>query len=434
MGEMPNASKRKSPKPLTAAFVRTVTQKGKFHDGQGLGLFLLVDSNGRKFWVQRIVIEDKRHELGLGGFPLISLAEAREKAFEIKREVRAGRNPIKERLKQHDGMTFAEAAAEYVPKKILEFKNEKHAQQYENSLKKHVFPHIGNLDVSEITTTNVKDVLEPIWYKNTETASRVRGRIEAVLSWAKVAGYRQGENPAAWNDNLKQMLPSPAKIRQVDHMPAIPVAQAPEWWAMLGARKGVSALALRFLTLTAARSVEARGALWSEIDFEKRIWSVPAWRMKMKVAHVVPLSEEACQLLEDAPRIEGTDFVFPGLSKDEISDNTMRKCMRDMHEAKVKEEARSGVDATGYVDAISGKIAVPHGLRSTFRDWATEFEHDDTMAEISLAHKVGNETENAYRRSNLLERRRALMDEWARYLNSHGDPSFTPRYGIRGRH
>jgi integrase len=406
---------RQTGKALTAAFMRTVARPGKYHDGGGLGLYLRVDTNGARFWVQRIFIRGKRRELGLGSPPLVPLAAARDRAVENKRLVRAGGDPLAEKRIARDTLTFAEAMERYLAVKLAEFRNEKHCKQWRATLDKYAFPVIGAMPVETIAMRDVLRVLEPIWGTKTETASRLRGRIEAVLSWATVAGHRAGDNPARWKGNLDQMLAKPGKVAKARHWPALALDDVPHWWRDLAKRDGMATAALRFVCLTAARSGEVRLASWAEIDLETALWVVPGERMKAEREHRVPLSPEAVALLRDLPRLEGSEFVFFAARGGALSDMSISAVMRRMHEAEVK------TGGEGYVDPRSRRPAVPHGLRSTFRDWAAEYGYERDMAEIALAHTVGSTVERAYRRSDMLERRRAMMTAWSAFLRGEAE-------------
>jgi integrase len=410
---------RKPQKALTARLVETVTQPGKYFDGNGL--YLRVQPNGAKQWVQRITINGKRCELGLGSPPAIPLAENKAAAME-------GRNPLQERREAREALTFDAAVERYLATKLSEFRNAKHKAQWRSTLDTYASPVLGQKRVRDITLQDVLRVLEPIWQTKTETASRLRGRIEAVLSWATVAGHRAGDNPARWKGNLSEILPKPAKVAKADNQPALALADAPRWWAELSRREGVAARALQFLTLTAARSGEVRGMTWDELDFgggdktdfsdrtppatsaTSATWNIPAARMKAGRPHRVPLPPEAVALLEGLPRMAGSPYVFPAERGGMLSDMTLSAVMRRMQEAEEK------AGRPGFLDPTSKRPAVPHGLRSTFRQWAAERGYPRDMAELALAHRVGDETERAYQRSDMLERRRDMMAAWAAFL------------------
>ena len=401
---------RRAEKVLTAALVRSVQEPGKYHDGGGLGLFLRVDPNGARFWVQRVTIRGKRRELGLGSPPLVPLAEAREKATANKRLARDGGDPLAEKRKARDVLTFGQAVDRYLEHKLSEFRNDKHRKQWRSTLDTYAAPVLGARPVAEIETRDVLRVLQPIWSDKTETASRLRGRIEAVLSWATVAGHRAGDNPARWGGNLSELLAKPGKVAKATNHAALSLADAPRWWADLAKREGMAARALQFLAMTVARSGEVRGMTWAEVDLDKALWIVPAARMKAGREHRVPLTREAVELLQALPRMAGSPYVFFAPQGGMLSDMTLSAVMRRMQET----EERAG--RAGYLDPRSGRPAVPHGLRSTFRDWAAEQGFDRDMAEMALAHTVGSEVERAYRRTDMLEKRRTMMAAWQGFL------------------
>ncbi len=408
---------RKPQKTLSPRFVETVTEPGKHFDGQGL--FLRVQPNGAKQWVQRITIRGKRCELGLGSPPAISLATARQMALENRGKAMLGGDPLQERREARSGLTFEVAMADYMAAKLDEFRNEKHKKQWRATLDTYARPVLGPKLVSEITVQHILKVLEPIWQTKTETASRLRGRIENVLSWATVAGHRTGDNPARWKGNLSELLPKAAKVAKSDNQPALALGDVPRWWAELAQRDGMAARALEFLTLTASRSGEVRGMTWDEIDFGPEgaatlattaTWTVPASRMKAGRAHRVPLTPEAVAILKALPRRKDSPYVFHALKGGQLSDMTLSAVMRRMQETEVK------AGRLGFLDPQNKRPAVPHGLRSTFRQWAAEQGFPRDMAELALAHFVGTEVERAYQRSDMLERRRAMMAAWAALL------------------
>ncbi|MGA0615571.1 tyrosine-type recombinase/integrase [Paracoccus sp. KR1-242] len=380
------------------------------------GLLIQVTPNGAKSWLLRTTIAGERRELGLGAYPETGLARARDKAREVKDAIREGRDPIAERKatraaakRKRDRITFAQAVDEYLGGKLDEFRNEKHRKQWRATLDTYAAPVLGSMAVADIAVDDVKQALEPIWTSKTETATRLRGRIEAVLSWATVAGHRSGDNPARWKGNLSELLPKPSRVASKDNQPALAIDDAPAWFKALQGMEGTAARALEFLTLTAARSGEIRGATWDEIDLEARIWTIPAERMKAGREHRVPLSGRAVAVLETMERREGVPYVFAALRGGMLSDMTISAVMRRMDEAKPKT----------WIDPRSKRPAVPHGMRSTFRDWAAErTDYPRDMAEIALAHNVGSAVERAYRRGDMVEKRRALMDAWAAHVVS----------------
>lgn len=404
----PGTGTRQPEKQLTAAEVRTA-EPGKHFDGHGL--FLRVEPNGSRRWVQRIVIRGKRSELGLGSYPLVSLAHAREQALDNRRIARMGGDPLAEKRARAEIPTFAEAVDKFLTSKLDEFRSEKHRAQWRSTLDTYAAPVLGDKLVSDIGFREVVRVLEPIWRDKTETATRLRGRIEAVLGWATVSGYLSGDNPARWKGNLDALLPKPGKVATTANHPALALDQAAAWFAALRKREGMAARALEFLALTAARSGEVRGALWSEFDLEAGLWNVPASRMKAQREHRVPLTAELVAMLKALPTMEQSPFVFFAPRGGMLSDMSLSAVMRRMQEAEV------AADRPGYLDPRSGRPAVPHGLRSTFRDWAAErTDYPRDMAEMALAHTVGSDVERAYRRGDMLEKRRAMMAAWGRFL------------------
>lgn len=383
------------------------------------GLLLQITPNGGRTWLLRVSVGGKRREIGLGGFPDVTLAQARDRARETKAAIRRGVDPVEERkavrsalaAAQRRGLTFADATDRCLAAKLDAFKNAKHRQQWENTLKSYAMPQLGQMSVDEIVVQDVLRVLEPIWQVKTETAKRLRGRIEAVLSWATVAGHRTGDNPARWAGNLKELLPAPSKVAKKEHHPAVQVDDAPRWFAAIRGRVGISARALELTVLSAVRSKEVRGARWEEIDFENGIWIIPSTRMKAKREHRVPLASQALALLESLPRFEGNPLVFPSPRGGEMSDMTLSAAMKRLHIANLAD------GGPGFVDRISKRPAVPHGLRSTFRDWVAERTHfPGDMAEIAIAHKVANAVEASYRRGDMMEKRRQMMAAWENFL------------------
>lgn len=414
-----NRTTPKKAKELGPLQVRRLTHPGTkgnaaFAVGGVDGLQLQITPTGARSWLLRMVVGGRRRNIGLGPYPDVTLAQARERAREARDLVRQGIDPVEQKraaraaleAQQKRGLTFADAMDRLAETKQQEFRSEKHAKLWRSSLDLYAVPALGKMLVSDIGREDVLRALEPIWTTKTDTAKRLRQRIEAVLSWATVAGRRDGENPARWKHNLDAFLPSPSKIAKTSHQPALALADAADWFSDLREREGTATRALEFLALTAARSGDVRGATWAEIDLTAALWSIPADRMKAEREHRVPLTAEAVALLKALPRMADNPLVFPAARGGALSDAALSACMKRIS------EAREG----GYADPKSGRPAVPHGLRSTFRDWAAERGYERDMAEIALAHVVGNEVERAYRRSDMLERRRAMMGAWARFL------------------
>lgn len=391
----------------------------------GDGLYLQVSESGAKSWIYRFQLNGKRREMGLGSLADVSAKEARRRAAEARALVHSKVDPLERRKQQAQAaaqraaqvaagaITFKKVSLEYIEANRAGWKNVKHVRQWENSLATYAYPVMGDTPVGEIDTTMVLEVVNPIWLTKTETAKRLRSRIELVLSYAKVKGYRSGDNPAIWRGHLDNVLPEPGKIAPHDPQPALPYTQVSEFMEKLRQREGTTMLCLEFLILTASRSNEASGARWSEINEEARVWSIPASRMKGRKAergpHRVPLSDAVMAVLEKAKAIRQNDYVFPGdrVGKPVRGDGllTLIKRMND-------DRAKAGFGK--WVDAHSGREIVTHGFRSSIRDWAAEVTHyPREMAEMALAHVVENKVEAAYRRGDMFEKRRQLMADWA---------------------
>lgn len=379
------------------------------------GLLLQVTPSGSRSWLLRCIVGAKRRHIGLGSYPSVTLGQARDRARDARDQIWQGIDPVEHKrtakaqliTSQKRGLTFEVAMERFLEIKLKEFQNDKHCKQWRASLDAYAVPALGGMMVSKITVADVQRALEPIWGSKTETASRLRGRIEAVLAWATVAGHRQGDNPARWRGNLDAVLPKPSRISKTTHHPALSLEQAASWFKDLQSRSGTATRALEFMALTVARSGEIRGATWPEIDFDNRLWIIPAQRMKARSEHRVALTDEAVGLLRDLPKFEGSSFVFPAVRGGQLSDAALSACMRRINNACVG----------GYQDSRSGRPAVPHGLRSTFRDWAAEqTNYPREMAEIALAHTVGSTVERAYRRGDMLDKRRQMMAAWGRFL------------------
>ncbi|QOL82661.1 tyrosine-type recombinase/integrase [Pseudooceanicola spongiae] len=409
--------------PRIAKELSAITVRNLAHPGHGgnvahavggvTGLYLQITPNGARSWLLRYVVNGSRHSMGLGPFPEVTLARAREKARDAREMIRAGGDPLCEKRVAQEArraqVTFADAADETVKAKSGGFRNEKHKKQWRSTLDTYAAPVLGDMPVTDITVDDIKRVLEPIWTTKTETATRLRGRIEAVLAWATVHGHRTGDNPARWKGNLDASLPKPKKGSKVKNHPALTLDDAPAWFADLRKRDGFASRALEFTVLTAARSGEVRGATWDEIDLVAGVWTIPAERMKAEKEHRVPLNVAAKALLEGMDRMGDSPYLFPALRGGALSDMALSACMKRINEAR----------DSGYLDARSKRPAVPHGLRSTFRDWAAErTEYPAEMAEMALAHQVGSAVERAYRRSDMMEKRRHMMEDWADFLGA----------------
>lgn len=425
-------------KELSALEVKRLSHAGgksnvTFAVGGVSGLLLQVTPKGGRTWLLRTQCGDKRREIGLGGFPDVPLSLARERAREAKEEIRRGIDPVETKkaakaalvTSQRNELTFSAAMEKYLDAKMEAFQNSKHRAQWRSTLETYAKPTLGNLPVSIINVRDVLSVLEPLWSSKTETASRLRGRIEAVLSWATVAGHRAGDNPARWAGNLKELLPAPAKIGTRENQPALSLAEVAHWFSALKTREGMSARALEFLALTALPSGPIRGTRWSEIDFKTAMWIIPAQRMKSKRELRVPLSPAAINLLRGLPKVAGSDLVFPAPRGEELGDMSLSAVMRRMQvaeQARLNEADRKAgkevpAGLRGFLDSQTKRPAVPHGLRSTFRDWVAErTTYPGEMAEVALAHKISNAVEAAYRRGDMLEKRRGMMTAWADFI------------------
>jgi integrase len=405
---------------LSALQVRRLSKPGLHAVGGVPGLYLWVSENQGRSWILRVKIGAKRREIGLGSFPSVSLADARDKAREMRVDIDKGIDPVVERqqararlaIEQRPPVTFADAMHEcFRTKKRPEFRSEKHAQLWLASITQHVIPQIGARSVAELTVTDVLSVLQPIWLTKMPTAKKLRQRVEEVFNWASANGQFDGANPARWAGNLKEMLPAPGRVRKSVGHPAVALEDVAHWFSLVRAREGNGVRALEFLAMTAVRSGEVRGAVWNEFDLKAKLWTIPAERMKADRAHRVPLTDAGVALIRALPRLKGSDIVFASPRGGQLSDMTLSAAMRRIHEAEV------AADRPGFVDRVSGRPAVPHGLRSTYRDWAAErTTYPREMAEIQLAHVVGSEVERAYRRGDMLEKRREMMREWERFL------------------
>jgi integrase len=353
--------------------------------GDGHCLYLRIGPTGAKSWIFRYTVAGKAHEKGLGPIHTVSLAEAREAARELRRGRREGKDP------KRAGMSFRECAEAYIASHEAGWRNAKHAAQWANSLATHAYPVLGRLPVAAIGTEQVLKAIGTIWREKPETASRVRGRIESVLDWAAVAGYRNGDNPARWRGHLSHMLPARARFARGEHFAALPYAGIADFMTKLRQQGGVAARALEFAILTAARTGEVSGARWPEIDLAGRLWVIPADRIKMGREHRVPLSSRALSILSDLER--RGERVFP------ISATSLRRVL----------------------SRIGRQDVTVHGFRSTFSTWAAEQTNfSEAVVEAALAHAKGDKVAAAYNRSDLFEKRRELADAWARYCGGGG--------------
>lgn len=410
---------RKLSNALTPLTVKNA-KPGRHADGGGL--HLLVKESGARSWVYRFMLNGKARDVGLGaaGPDGISLAQARDARDALRLKVKAGIDPLLERQRvasaalaatqaaKAASVTFKAAAEAYMAANEASWRNDKHRQQWKNTLASYVYPVMGDLPVGDIGTAHVLQVLEPIWKTKPETASRLRGRIEIVLDAAKARGYREGENPARWRGHIAQILPARAKLTR-GHHPALPHERIAEFFQALHEREAVAALALEFTILTAARSNEVYDATWDEVDLPNALWVIPAERMKAGKAHRVPLSRRAIEILESVKPLD-SEFLFPSHRGRRLSGMAMAMLIRRMHEAHRK------AGGAGYLDPVQKRLATVHGFRSSFRDWAdecTSYPHE--MKEMALAHTISSKSEAAYRRRDMFDKRRHLMEDWAGY-------------------
>jgi integrase len=401
----------KRAKELSPLEVGRLNSEGVHSVGGVVGLYLQVTSDMAKSWLYRFSVGGKRRKMGLGSFPTVTLATARTRAREAESQINSGIDPIDSRKEAHKLLaasrvrdkTFKECAQAYITAQKDGWKNWKHEGQWSATLETYAYPFIGDLWVRDVELKHIMQILEPIWLSKTETAQRVRGRIESVLDSARTKGYRDGLNPAAWKGNLATLLPKPSKVKKVKHHKALAPTDVGEFMRDLRATRGVGARALEFLILTNVRSYNVRFATWKEIDFETKTWDIPGedsdgtgQRMKMGVTHRVPLSKQALDFLKKLKRVDGTELLFPSPSKKtQLSDMAMNKVMRDM-----------------------GANGVPHGFRSTFRDWAQDYTNfQAVIAEKAMAHTVGDKSVQAYLRSDAFKKRVRLMQTWSDFCD-----------------
>ena len=405
-------------KELSALDIKRITKPGRHAVGSISGLLIVVKNTGAKSWILRTIIGNKRRSIGLGAYPEISLSRARERAREAKELIEQGVDPVERkksiraalRSSQNGRMTFSEAARRCHEKKVTEFRNPKHIKQWIKSVERFAFPIIGRMAVEDIELPQILKILEPIWIDKTETATRLRQRVEQIINWATISGYRKGDNPARWKGHLDAILPLPNKIKRVKHMKALPYKDIGAFMTELRQREGMGARALEFIILTACRSGECRLATWDEINLQDKVWTIPGERMKAGKEHKIPLVDDAVKLLRRLPRFQGSDYIFTAPRGGPLSDMSISAVCKRM---KVE--------------------AVPHGFRSTFRDWAAENTNfPREVAEMSLAHTIENAVEAAYRRGDLFRKRRKLVESWAAYCNKAQDKKATV-ISIRGR-
>jgi integrase len=408
-------------KPLTALQVKNLKAPGRYFDSGGL--VLQISSTGARSWLFRYKRGNRKshREMGLGSLRDVSLAEARDKALELRKQLDKGLDPIVTRreaqasqtMAEGNAMTFKQCAVAYIASQKDAWRNSKHADQWGATLELYAYPILGEMPVAQVGVGHVLKVLEQscedvegdptLWSAKTETASRVRGRIENILDWAKVREYRTGDNPARWRGNLEHSLPPRSKVQKVQHHAALPYAEVGAFMVDLRKRPALAARALEFLILTATRTRETLEARWSEIDLDNQLWIIPADRMKAAREHRVPLADHAVRILHDLKNDSAGAFVFPTEGKLDrpLSNNSLLSLLRRME--------RTDITA--------------HGFRSTFRDWAAETtNYPREVAEMALAHTIGDKVEAAYRRGDLFEKRERLMGEWATYCSTVRKP------------
>jgi integrase len=431
---------------LSQTFVAKHTTPGLYGDGNGLYLQIAPGTAGddaeyvTKSWIFRYAAgtgkEKRERKMGLGAYPLVSLALAREMAIELSLKRLKGVDPLEEREAEKrkkaaetvKSIVFEKAAEKYVAAHEAGWKNEVHRSQWTSTLKTYAYPVIGKVDLRDIDTGMVMQILQPIWAIKTETASRVRGRIESILDWGKVQGYREGENPARWTGHLDHLLPEKGKVRKVKPHPALPYKQMAEFMIALRARTGVSAKALEFTILTASRTTEVIEARWPEINKDGKIWAVPAVRMKGDRDHEVMLSDAALAVLEHQWKIRSNDWVFPGGHEGEpLSNAAMSELVKQMN------VERKAAGLSWWIDPKQGGRAITvHGFRSSFKDWASDCTtFRDAVSEVALAHIEGDKVRAAYERTTFDEWRRALMADWANYCAKPigGNKVVRPKFG-----
>jgi integrase len=396
---------------LSPKFVETVAEPGKYSDGGGLYLQVSPSTDGvTKSWLFRYMRGGKiSREMGLGatsmrkGDGYTTLNQARQKRTRAREMLEGGYDPLQEkraaraaaRLQAAKGVTFGECAAQYIEEHAAGWKGQKHLKDWRSTLSRHVEPLLGPLPVAAIDTALVLKVLKPIWITRTKTAGDIRSRIELILNWAKIHGYRDGENPARWKGHLQNALPKPSKVAKIKHHDAMPYLDVPGFMVELRGRASVTARALEWTILAASRSDETLGALWCEIDIEKAVWTIPAARMKAAADHRVPLTERMIEILKAQPQIGTTVFSAPGHASKKLSITAMWKLLRNIR---------------------SSSSETVHGFRSSFRDWAAEqTSYPSDVIEMALAHTIANKVEAAYRRGDLFDKRRALMADWAAF-------------------
>ena len=399
---------------LTAAFVKNAKDAGRYYDNQNTGLHIYVRKGGSKSWIQRVRLNGKNIDISLGSASKVTLVDARFAALENSKLISMGIDPRYQKEKPSNIPTFEQMAHEALSIKEQELKNPKHIAQWHSTLATFAFPVLGNMPVDTITVNDVHRTLEKAWGRTNETAQRTRGRIEFVFNHAITKGYASHPNPAVWKGNLEHLLPRPSKVQKPQKMPALMLSDAQRWWQELKQRDGIGAYALKMLVLSAARSGEVRGMHWDEIELYDApsadtpdavgLWTIPAERMKAEREHTVPITQAMRDILEALPHKE--ELVFPSSRGGMLSDMTLSALMKRIHSS----------DGTGYFDKKSKRPAVPHGFRSTFRDWAAETRQDYDLSELQLAHRIGGDVQHAYNRTDLVQLRASMMNQWHDFL------------------
>ena len=394
---------------LTQAKAAKLTAPGWYPDGQNL--YLQVKSLTSKSWVFRYSVRRKEARLGLGSYPAVSIAKARDKAAELRSLLQDGIDLKAFRLEQRkqserreSSSTFRSCAAAYIEAQSSSWSNLKHAQQWSNSLQTYAFPVLGGVDVSEITVDEVVSCLKPIWSTKTETAKRVRQRIEAIIDWSIIRGLRTDNNPARWKGFLDKILPPPNRVAPVKHHPYMAIEELPQFYSWLDRKRSVSSLCLQFLILTGVRQMEARGAIWSEINFEKAVWVLPRERKKERKPMTIPLSDRALQILETIKSYGSDFYVFSPAGQACISEAALRKLLKS------------------YLEETQSQHCVLHGFRSCLRIWAeTRTNYGFAVLEKLLAHTPGSHVQAAYLQNDFLEERRDILELWTKYLEREVD-------------
>ena len=429
-------------KPLSDLQVRRITRVGWHAVGGVAGLLLQVrkpTNEGAQMprsWILRIKVGDQRQPIGLGSYPQVSLADAREQGGKLALQAKQGVNLKAKKRAERSSLiaaaaknkTFKECAEAYMDAHSSDYTSDKHRKQWPATLFTYAYPIIGKMLVSDIAMRDVRNVLEQetvvdvntkgkLWYVKTETAKRLLGRIKTVLDYATVNEYRTGTNPAQWTGFLSTQLPSPKKLQKKEHHPAVPYQQIGDFMSKLRSNSSLSAKALEFLILTAVRSGSVRNAEWSEIDLDNALWIIPAEHTKARQEHRVPLQPQAIRLLKTLPKLAGTQLIFPSRTSKSLSDMAFSQLMRGM-----RDRGELTVEA------------VPHGFRSTFRDWAAEqTAYADEIRKAASGHAVGDSVKEAYQRTDLLDKRRNLMNDWAKYLDQASFKQSKTVTGIRKR-